>query len=599
MPRPILRPTTSADERRRPRSRGRLLAVVAVLLVVLAGSAAPAAAHASLLSTNPPDDSVLDAAPSEVSLTFTEGVQVQPDGVRVLSADGTRVDQGAALASGSTVSAPVRSGLPDGGYVVAWRVVSSDGHPINGAFRFSIGVRTAVGDDVLQGAFSASADSRDEWAGRVLRALTYLAVLGVSGAVLVGAALRRDDEPSPVTRLVGGLAGLGILAAAAQLPFQASLVSGMGLGSVTDQPVLELALADGFGVSLLMVSLGLLAVVLTTGLAFRTAVRATATVGAVAAPLGLVLTGHTRTMSPAGVAYLADAVHVLAGAVWFGGLLSLGATLTRRQRDDDLAGAADAVRRFSGLAMVSAGLVVVAGVVLGWLEVRGLRALVDTDYGRLLLVKAGLVGLVLVGAAWNRFRFVPSLTAPGAEGPAAEDLPAVELRVVTGSDDEGDRSVEAPSAPASPSAPAWGRFRTVLRAEVVGIVAVLAVTGVLSNLTPARAAVEQGSGTATAPFGSGTIDVQVTPGAAGRNDVHVYVFDENELLDDTYETVSIALLLPAQDLGPIELEPVRAGPGHFQVVNTDIPLAGEWTVTVTARPDRFTEQAAEVVVTLR
>ena len=113
------------------------------------------------------------------------------------------------------------------------------------------------------------------------------------------------------------------------------------------------------------------------------------------------------------------------------------------------------------------------------------------------------------------------------------------------------------------------------------------------------AAVDEGAGSAQAALGSGSVDIYFSPGRVGRNDVHVYVFDEDDELDDTYETVVIRLALPAQDLGPIELEPVRAGPGHFQVVNTEVPLAGDWTVTVIARPDRFTEQTAEVSLSVR
>lgn len=552
---------------RRRRPAGRLLAVLGLLVVVLGSWAAPASAHASLVTTSPADDALLDEAPETITLTFTEGVAVQADGVRVLDANGDRVDAGEASASGSTVSAPLRSGIGDGGYVVAWRAVSEDGHPINGAFAFSVGVRTEVGSAVLDGAFAASADGRDEWAGRMLRALTYVAVLGVAGAVIVGFALRDDDDPSPITRPLGGLAAIGLLGAAAQLPFQASLVSGQGLGSVTDQAVLELVLADGFGWSLLLVCLGLLGVVLTTNLDVTPSVRWTATVGAVLAPLGLVVTGHTRTMTPAAVGYLADALHVMAGSLWFGGLFALAVVLRRRRRDDDLASAATAVRRFSGWAMLSVAGVVVSGLALTWVEVRGLDALTGTDYGRMLMAKVAVVGLVLIGAAWNRYAFIPSL------------------------DHDGD-GVEAA---------AWPRFRTVLRLEVVGIVVVLGLTGILTNLTPARTAIEQVAGTPNgeAVLGDGRVQVVVDPGRAGRNDIHVYVLDEQGSPDDRYDGVEVELSLPAQDVGPIEVEPVKAGPGHYQVVNTDVPLPGAWDVMVRVRPDRFSEIVADVTVTVR
>ena len=143
----------------------------------------------------------------------------------------------------------------------------------------------------------------------------------------------------------------------------------------------------------------------------------------------------------------------------------------------------------------------------------------------------------------------------------------------------------------------------MLRAEVVGIAIVLALTGTLSNLTPARAAIEEEAGASrgTASLGDGSVEVWIDPGEAGRNDVHVQVLDAEGLADDTYEedTIEVTLTLPDQDVGPFELDPVRAGPGHVQVVNTDVALPGEWVVSVKVRPDRFTELNAEVTVTVR
>lgn len=527
-------------------------------------------------------------------MTFTEPVDVRNDGVRVLNAAGERVDLDRARSAGTTVTADLRSGLVDGGYVVAWRVVSADGHPVSGAFRFSIGVRSDVGDEIAGRAFAGAADSRDERIGRLLRALTYVSVLGVAGAVLVGGGLRRDDDPTPVNRIVASLAALGIIAAAAQILVQASLVSGQGPSSVSDQSVLKLALADGFGWSILSVCLGLLAVALTTGLPFRAAVRVTATTGAALAPLGLVVSGHTRTMSPAPLGYVADLVHVFAGAVWFGGLLSLLAALRRRRRAADLPAAADAVGRFSGWAAVSAGLVIVSGSALTWIEVRGLRPLVDTDYGRVLVAKLVLVALVLAGAAWNRFVFVPSLARrTGAEHPDDEiDFAAG----ATGDDPVDGQDVEM----AAQGTVRWDRFRRVLRAEIALLVVVLALTGTLTNLTPAReaAASRAAETTAVAPFGDGRVEVTLDPGREGPNDLHVRLFDAEGQPDDSYPEVRLSLTLPAEEVGPLDLEASKAGPGHFVVEDTDVPLAGTWAVEVAARRDRFTEVEATVNISV-
>ena len=568
----------------------------AVLAMAVAGAilftaALPASAHAQLISSNPSADGVVPDAPGAVTLQFTEQIAVQPDGIRVLTGDGKRVDLGTASAAGTMATSPLSPGLPDGGYVVSWRAVSADGHPIRGSFTFSIGQRTAIGDDVAEGAFAGSADRRDEVASAVLRVLTYIAVLGSAGAVLVGAGLRRRDEPMPVTRLVFAVAGLGVVALLLQLPAQASLATGQGWGSITKDGVLDLAISDGVGWALGVTLIGLLAVLITAGLPFRGAVPLVALGGAVLAPLGLVMTGHTRTMSPAAVGYVADAAHVSAGAIWFGGLIALAALLHRRHRAGDVVGAAQAVARFSGWAAISAGVVVVAGTVMGWIEVGGLSPLTSTTYGKLLLVKVAVVGAVLAGAAWNRFRFIPSLGLDvDADADADTDSDVDEVVPTDTGADVGRVDPASTTVPVAAAADVpWTRFRRTLLFEIAGIVVALGITGVLSNVTPAKAAVETGMVSLTADFGDGTMEVVVDPAKSGPNDLHIYLRDADGGIDSTYDEVTIALELPAQDLGPLDVTPVRAGPGHFQVVNTDLPLAGEWTMTVVAKPDRFTE----------
>lgn len=547
-----------------------LLALVVLGVLVLA-PASVASAHAEIASTDPTDGAVLETAPSQITLRFTEGITVRPDGVRVLDRDAERVDGGIAEANGDVVVAPVEEPLPPGGYVVAWRVVSADGHPIHGAFSFSVGTRTEVDDDVVDRAFAGSADSRDERLGTVLRALAYVAILASAGAVWVGSALRRPDEPTPVGRPVTVLGALGLLAVVLQVPVQASLATGQGLGSIGEAGVLGIALADGVGWSLAITGIGLLALLVTSGLPFRGHVRRLALSGAALAPVGLVVTGHTRTMSPAALGYLADAAHVAAGAVWLGGLGALLSAVRRRRAEGDVAGAAEAVARFSGWAGAVVAVVVAAGLVLAWIEVGSLSALTSTTYGRYLTAKVVVALLVIAGAAWNRFRLVPAVVAPSVAPDAAGD-----------------------TDPGSAAEAAWRALQRVVRLEVVGLVVVLILTGQLANTTPARTAVEPGVQSVSAPLGSGTLEVIVDPARPGRNDVHAYLLDARGRPDDRFDTASIELAVPAQDVGPLEREPVRAGPGHFVLVGTDLELAGDWTLTLTVKPDRFTEQQATV-----
>ncbi|NLD77154.1 MAG: copper resistance protein CopC/CopD [Acidimicrobiales bacterium] len=554
------------------------------LAVVLSGSS-PAGAHADLTSTSPVSGSVLaeGEAPAEVVLTFTENVAVETDGVRILDSDGDRRDAGTASASGSVVSVPVEGTLGQGGYVVAWRVVSADGHPINGAFQFSVGIRSQVGADVVDSAFGSGSDQRDRQFGSVLRAVAYACTMVAAGVTVVGARLRRSGDPSPVTWWVALLAAVGVLALVLQVPVQTSLMTGRGWGSVTETGVLGRALGDGLGWALGISVLGLVLIGITAGLPFKGPVPIIAIAGGVMAPVGFVLFGHTNTMSPALVAYVADLAHVWAAAVWFGGLVALLVILRRRRAEGEVVAAGSAVGSFSAIAGVALAVVAASGLAMGWIEVGGLDALTGTTYGKYLMLKVALVGLVALGGTWNRFRLVPHLVAGGAvdgggQGPAVEADADVE---------EVDEVDEVDSWAPDGQTSRWESLGRVLRIEVALLVAVVGITGVLVNETPARQAL-QTVPRVEAPFGEGTMEVWLSPGRAGLNDVHVILLGDDGAPDDTFQEAELALSLPASDVGPIELEPVRVGPGHFQAVAVDLSIKGDWTLTVRTRPDRFT-----------
>ncbi|MCU1358390.1 MAG: Copper resistance protein CopC [Acidimicrobiales bacterium] len=563
----VRRPTRNGTRRRFHVA----LATLVVVLVVLV-PAGTASAHAELESSNPADGSVLKAAPSSVSLQFSESVSVRSDGVRVVDATSRRVDRSKAEGSGNRVTVPLGK-LATGSYLVSWRVISADGHPVRGAFTFSVGRQTTLGSGLAEQAFAGSADRHFEIAAGVFRVLAYVGGLAAAGLVLMGALLRRPDEPTPVGRLAGIAAGLGLAGVVLQIPIQASLATGTGLKAITESGVVGLALADGVGWAALVTAIGLVGILVAGGLPFEGAPRWVALVGAAIAPLGFALTGHTRTMSPAFVGYVADLAHLAAGAAWLGGLLALAIVIRARRAAGDDAGAAEAVAQFSGWAALVLGSVIVAGTAMGWIEVGSLHALTSTTYGKVLLVKVGVVALIAAAAAWNRFRLVPAVSpAAGIEG---EEQP-----------------VEVPAR-------AWSSLVRIVRFEAIGIVAVLALTGALVNITPARTAVGSGPVAVSAPLGSGSVQVDIDPARVGRNDIHAYILDRLGRPTSRYTTATFSLSLPAEDLGPLDRTPVLAGPNHFQLVGTPLSPGGTWTLTITVKPDRFTEQKATVSFRVR
>ena len=119
-------------------------------VVVLAGAliaAPPAGAHGYLVETSPPNESVVPRAPREARLVFNEPVDFSARAIQLLDAGGrpiaTRPPRHAA--GGPNVALlPLPRDLAHGTYVVAWRVVSSDSHPVSGGFSFSVGAPSAA-----------------------------------------------------------------------------------------------------------------------------------------------------------------------------------------------------------------------------------------------------------------------------------------------------------------------------------------------------------------------------------------------------------------------------------------------------------------------
>ena len=115
-------------------------AVVVVLLAAAAmvGAAGPAFAHSQLVGSDPPDGTSLDAAPTQVALTFNEDMPAGFDVVTVIGPDGKAWQNGQVTTNGPTVSVPVAPLGPAGRYQVGYRVVSGDGHPVEGSTSFTL-----------------------------------------------------------------------------------------------------------------------------------------------------------------------------------------------------------------------------------------------------------------------------------------------------------------------------------------------------------------------------------------------------------------------------------------------------------------------------
>jgi copper transport protein len=569
-----------------PRSAAWLRAVVLVvaLLAAVIGSwsfaASPASAHATLTGTDPPDGAELDSAPSAVTLTFNEPVEVPTGALRVFDADAQRVDAGMiATGDGAVVAAALPDGLPDGGYVVTYRVISTDAHPIGGVTTFTVGDAPAV-DDATIGTLAAGAqDGAARPTGIALRGIGYLATLLAGGAALFAATVaRRPVDRAAARRLAMPAALVGVVATLLGVPIQAAALTGDGFASALSVVTLGEVISSSFGTSVLVRAAALVWLVVLWRPRMPGAVPA---IVGMAAAASFALDGHQRSVEPAWLLIGGDIVHLVAAASWFGGLVLLAEALRRRSLDDDPVEAAGLVARFSSVALVSFALVAVGGVAMAVPLVGSVGALTATTYGWLLVAKTAAVAVVVVLAFYNRQRLVPAIAALRVPAGGSVDTPPVE---------QGRHRQRAGAA--------WHQLRRTVRFEVVVIAAVLLVTGALVATQPAsEAAGFGGLFEATAPLGEGLeIDVVVDPNEVGRNAIHLYVLDATGRPSAEVEDLMLELTYLPESIGPIPIEPFFAGPGHWVANSDELAFPGDWEIRVVAGLDRFTELSAEVTV---
>ena len=628
-----------------PRVRTLVLLLLAATGLLLAG-AGPVSAHAALTGSDPRQGAVVDKAPQQVSLTFSEKVALADDSLRVLDPKGKRVDRGdPAGTGGTTYSVKLHSGLPDGTYTVTYQVVSEDSHPVAGAYTFSIGAPSKTSVSVDDQAAGGGVVGVLYGFGRYVSYAGFIVLIG--GAAFVLGCWRGGTAVRSMQRLV--VSGwLALTAATLGLLLVRGSYTGSGkVGDIFDLDLLGQVLQTKTGAALvsrlLLLAAAALFIAVLFGaydkrddeekrdLTFGLAIGGSVVAAGLAASWAM--SEHASTGLQAGLAMPVDVLHLLAVAGWLGGLTALLVALYRAPVETPVDGAA--VRRFSRLAFGSVLTLVVTGIYQSWRQLGSWSAFTGTRYGQLLLVKIGLV-VLLVGIAWISRRWTARLAESGAAVPAeaaeegeneADADGDVEKERVTsgavtsaattesGTADTGAGSERAAQLARQRAAVdtarrkrerdadpnRFGLRRSVLAEAGVAVV-LLAVTTMLTSTEPGRteeqAAAASSSATTEANAagaltldmsfdtggedGKGVVRIDLDPARSGANEMHVYVLRPNGRAFDIPE-VKVAFTLEAQDIGPLPVVPDHISTGHWSASGVQIPMAGDWKIAVTVR----------------
>ncbi|PYI53108.1 copper resistance CopC/CopD family protein [Paenibacillus flagellatus] len=352
----------------------------------------PASAHAVLTKAVPEPNSQLDQAPERIELTFNERLESQLYYIKVYDEIGRDISDRKASLSGDqkTVTLELPK-LSNGRYTFTYHVISADGHPVEGTYVLTIGPEVGVSaggaPDTLHAGHELSADmSVYDVLKYLSRIAYYFGLLAVAGWVLWGAiaGLGRSGISDYYRNGLLGVQRTHLLALIAFVYFHyQDLLGDQGLDEL-----LGLFTGTWVGRSWLI--------------AFVLALVGFATLGRSKAGdfvwIALLLAaksvnGHAMGNDPLWLTVPLDFVHLLAAAVWVGGLLLIVPGWRRNRTWVDAF-----LPRFSNGALLAIIALVLSGTATTLLYLPGLNYLLYSQWGKLLIAKVVFVVIVILMA---------------------------------------------------------------------------------------------------------------------------------------------------------------------------------------------------------
>jgi copper transport protein len=569
--------------------RGRALTVVAVTAAAALAFPALASAHAVLLRTSPSASGTVNIPPARVALTYSEAVEPRFAIVSVTNAAGTSQSSGSPQRSATdpdTLEVPLQR-LSEGWYLVYWRVISVDGHPVRGAFTFAVGPNPGPAPQFVIPSLSETAATPKLLIARWATFLSLMAAIGLFVMrMLVGRpVLRRVPGTSLAPVSLGFGIALAVALVATPIYLELSTAEFARRSFFDFGNVVPLIRDSSFGRSYVDLEI-ILALIAIAGFIAITVDRPErpqrsvaellaldgALVAAAAALLVPGLAGHAAQTSPRGIALALDWVHLAGASLWIGGLIGLlivWATLASGQR---LPGLQVVVPRFSRVALVSVLLVLASGVWAVILHLPTLASLWQTSYGTALIVKVAILSGALLLGATNNQRTVPRL-AKADEAPVRA---------------EGASKL----------------LRSLVSMEVVIVVTVIFVAGILSSLAPpskalasiGKESVRVGPGPVTSVVNRQgyRLEFHVTPNrAAVPNGFTLRITKNGAPVRHAVVTTTFTML--DMEMGQQGYRLQETSPGEYTRSAPALVMVGHWGLTFDIAPPGGPRLAVQLV----
>lgn len=499
-------------------------------------------AHADLLGTQPENGVVLETSPEQFVVQFSEPVSL----IRVQLLNQDR--ESLALTPPDIVNAEMRfapaSPLLDGQYLMSFRVLSLDAHPVSGSVGF------AIGDLPAPIPSYQAADPVTLLLARLNRSVQLLSILACIGMVLFPLLYRYSGKmESHRQRYLNITVWTGIVTTIAELGWWGVLLLGDGPVALFQADSWRLAADSSVWNSALIAMAGFSGILLANFLDPVLAPgRFAAVLGAVLLAASFGASGHAATTGL--LTTTVFVIHAAMAGLWLGALWLLYQA-SRRLDPDHLYGI---MRVFSRRATLMVGILLVCALILLIHQLSSPAQLVQSAYGRWVLLKAGLVLLVLALAAVNRWRLVPTLATGGT--------------------------------------PVAGRLRRTVVVEAMLMVLVVIVTSILASTAPPPADRQDDVAELRVSGRYGlTAGIRVTPATTGPNTMALKISQNGGPITP----LEVHATWQHTDAGiePVEREAIRDENGDYIVNDMNLLIGGRWQLRVDVLIDDFTRAGLE------
>ncbi|MCO7124351.1 copper resistance protein CopC [Sporolactobacillus shoreicorticis] len=380
-------------------------------------------AHAYVIKSDPAQNQQASADLKTVSIQFSEGIQPNFFSLQLVDETGSRIDTNQARIdkkNPAVLENNVKGKLSTGYYRIKWKAISADGHAVHGTIAFKVGQPVNDRADAQNDKNGSTAPGVDQL---IIRWLLYVGLSVYFGPLVFVRFLYPVYRPllykrKSVKAVLWISAGILLLGALLSLPLQVTINAGVNwLHAFNGDSLYGTLFTTSFGVLWFFAVAALLASIAALYWLMRTRAEKTAT-RLVLVQLFLLLffslvkafLGHTAAVQDQGIrimAVIADFLHLATAAIWLGSLFSIlvflpGAVKAANESQErQKAIYWQTIRRFSVVAFILVGLILLTGLLSSMIHLSTFRALFTSTYGQIIILKAVLFAAMLLFALFS------------------------------------------------------------------------------------------------------------------------------------------------------------------------------------------------------